>query len=338
MEIERRIDIVKKGFSKVSWGSIIGGVVTVLAVSFLLSLIGTSIGLFMYDPMDDKPFGGVGTSVGIWTVLSLLISLAAGGFVAGKLAGRDGIIHGFLTWASSLIIAVILGAMVASSAVKMTANLLGSVSSVTGSILSGVGSAVADNSSDIASFFENIDIDGDGKGIKQDVRQDLRKTGVKEFQPGYIQNQISGVKADFNRSLKQLALNPKNADNVIDGFSNRLQNRLDNYGSNIDREKAVTAIMNSEKVSREQAESTVDQYMSLIDEGRSSLEDLQQKINDAKQQWEEAKQEALVKSEEVANSAAWAAIWSFLALLVGAALAGFAGHYGADKIKEGYEI
>ncbi len=55
---------------RVSWGSIIGGVVTVLAVSFLLSLIGTSIGLFMLDPTDSEPFSGVGTSVGIWTVVS----------------------------------------------------------------------------------------------------------------------------------------------------------------------------------------------------------------------------------------------------------------------------
>lgn len=323
---------------RVSWGSIIGGVMTVLAVSFLLSLIGTSIGLFMLDPTDSEPFSGVGTSVGIWTVLSLLISLAAGGFVAGKLAARDGMIHGFLTWASSLIITVILGIMMVSSAVKMTGNLLGSVSSVTGDILSGVGSAVSDGSSEVASLFDGMDIDVNSGEVPQDIRRTLRETAVREFQPGYINNQLSAVRSDLQRSVKRLVANPQQAESIIDGFTNRLQNRIDRYTSNIDREEVVTAITNSTDLSRAQAESTVDQYMQLLQDGRNSLDNLQQEINEAKAEWEQVKQEALVKSEEAANSAAWAAIWSFLALLVGAALAGFAGRYGATKTWQGYEV
>lgn len=323
---------------RVSWGSIIGGVMTVLAVSFLLSLIGTSIGLFMLDPTDSEPFSGVGTSVGIWTVLSLLISLAAGGFVAGKLAARDGMIHGFLTWASSLIIAVILGVMMVSSAVKMTGNLLGSVSSVTGDILSGVGSAVSDGTSDVASLFDGMDIDVNSGEVPQDIRRTLKETGVKEFQPGYIDNQLSAVRSDLQRSVKRLVANPQQAESIIDGFTNRLQNRIDRYTSKIDREKVVTAITNSTDLSRAQAESMVDQYMQLLQKGRNSLDNLQQEINEAKAEWERMKQEALVKTEEATNAAAWAAIWSFLALLVGAALAGFAGRYGAKKTWQGYEV
>lgn len=332
------INVVKKRCFKVSWGSIIGGLVTVLAISFLLSLIGTSIGLFMYDPLDSHPFGGIGTSIGIWTVISLLISLAAGGFVAGKLAARDGIIHGFLTWACSLIVAVILGAMLASSVTKLAGNLLGSISSVTGNILSGVGSAVADGTSDVASLFENIDMEGDRHEIRQDVRQTLRQTGVKEFQPEYIDKQLNAVRADLKKSIKNLAANPQQAERIIDGFTDRLQKRIDNYTSGIDREKVVTAITNSTKLSRAEAESTVDQYMELLQQGSDKLDDLQQSIQEAKQEWEQMKYEALKKSEEVANSAAWASIWSFFALLIGAAVAGFAGRYGARVTKEGYEV
>ncbi|MCD7976833.1 MAG: hypothetical protein LUG51_06635 [Tannerellaceae bacterium] len=332
------VNVINEISRRVSWGGIIGGVVTVLAVSFLLSLIGTSIGLFMLDPTDSEPFAGVGTSVGIWTVLSLLISLAAGGFVAGKLAARDGIIHGFLTWATSLIITVILGAMMISSAVKMTGHLLGSVSSVTGNILSGVGSVVSDGTSEVASLFDHMDINVNGNEVRQDIRETLRSTGIKELQPGYIDNQLSAVKSDLQRSVKRLATNPKQAESIIDGFTNRLQQRIDNYTSSIDREKLVTAVMNSAHLSRAQAESTVDQYMQLLQDGRNSLDNLQQEIQEAKAEWEQMKQEALVKSEKAANSAAWTAIWSFLALLVGAVLAGFAGRYGATKTWQGYEV
>ncbi len=337
----REVNEVNRVYEKcrrISWGSIIGGVVTVLSISFLLSLIGTSMGLFMYDPLDNQPFSGIGTSIGIWTVISLLISLAAGGFVAGKLANRDGIIHGFLTWAVSLIVAVILGSMVISSAAKMTSNLLGSITSVTGDILSGIGSAVSDVSSEVGSLFENIDIDADGDDIRQDMRHTLQQTGVKEFQPDYIRNQVAAVRSDLQRSLKRLATNPKQADTIIDGFTGRLQQRVDQYASNIDREKVVTAVMNSGNLTRAQAESTVDQYMTLLDDGRNALNNLQQEIQEAKAEWEQMKHDALVKSEEVANSAAWTSIWSFIALLAGAALSCFMGRFGIRKSREGYDL
>ena len=39
---------------RVSWGSVFGGVMTVLAVSVLLSILNSSIGLFMFDPLADR--------------------------------------------------------------------------------------------------------------------------------------------------------------------------------------------------------------------------------------------------------------------------------------------
>lgn len=127
---------------RVSWGSVFGGVMTVLAISVLLSILSSSIGLFMFDPLSDHPVSGIGTVVGIGSAVILVAGMVAGGFVAGKLAGADGIIHGFLVWATTLIVAVVLGGLLAAGAAKMTANALGAVSSVTGSVLSGAGNAV----------------------------------------------------------------------------------------------------------------------------------------------------------------------------------------------------
>ena len=81
---------------RVSWGSVFGGVMTVLAISVLLSILNSSIGLFMFDPLSDHPVAGIGTAVGIGSAIILVAGMAAGGFVAGKLAGMDGMIHGFL--------------------------------------------------------------------------------------------------------------------------------------------------------------------------------------------------------------------------------------------------
>lgn len=111
--------------SRVSWGSVFGGVMTVLAISVLLSILNSSIGLFMFDPLSDYPVSGIGTVVGIGSAVILVAGMVAGGFVAGKLAGADGIIHVFLVWATTLIVAVVLRGLLAAGAAKMTANALG---------------------------------------------------------------------------------------------------------------------------------------------------------------------------------------------------------------------
>ncbi|USS96548.1 hypothetical protein M5J15_06780 [Serratia symbiotica] len=77
---------------------------TVLAVLLLLSTLGTSLGFSIVDPTSDDPVNGAGTTVVVWSAVSIIISLAAGVFIAGRLAANDGLIHGFLVWASSLII------------------------------------------------------------------------------------------------------------------------------------------------------------------------------------------------------------------------------------------
>lgn len=101
--------------SNVSWGSIVAGVMTFLAVTVLLSLVSAGIGL-----------GGSGLGAGIWSVAALALALAAAGFVAGALAVRSGLLHGFLTWATSLVVALAL-------TVWLSTSLLGAIGGVVSS-------------------------------------------------------------------------------------------------------------------------------------------------------------------------------------------------------------
>lgn len=334
---------------RVSWGSIIAGVVTVLAISVLISILTTSIGLFMFDPTSDNPTSGIGTTVGIWTAISLIISLIAGGFVAGKLAGTDGAIHGFLVWATTFIISIILIAFLAMGAVKLTSNILGSITSVAGNVLSGVGSIAKSGASGLSdqveSLFDNITVNTDMNGyennLPQNIKVALRRSGVKELQPYYLQNQLKQVKADLTKTIKRLATHPKDADNIINGFLDRLQKRANQFSQNIDREDIAKAIANNTNLSQAEAENTVNQYIDIINntiqQGKEEIENLQQSVENAKQEWEEAKQEALQKTEEASNAAARSGLISFFAMLVGAFLCSYAGFFGTRKTREGYE-
>ena len=100
-----------------SWGAILAGVVTFLAVVVLLSMVPAVIGLD----------GASGTATGIWSAVSMALALAAAGYVAGALAVRSGLLHGFLTWATSVVAAVVLVAWLGASLLGALGGVLGQV-------------------------------------------------------------------------------------------------------------------------------------------------------------------------------------------------------------------
>lgn len=333
---------------RVSWGSVFGGVVTVLAISILLALLASSISFFMLDPTSDSPASGIGTNVGIWTVVSLIISMAAGGFVAGKLAGADGYIHGFLVWATTSIITVILTISLAVSAVRMAGNILGSVSSVAGNVISGIGSAVGNGisgmSDQVEDIFGDVDFTGDFEtgNVRQDIRQALRQSGVQEFQPEYLQRQMRAVRSDLDRSIRKLVLNPNDADVVINNFLERTKNRTEAAFADVDRNDISKAIANTTSLSRAEADRAIDEYTELINNARvrarEQIENLQESLAQARQNWDEIKMNAREEANSITNGAGRSMLWSFIGLLIAAVIAAFAGHYGTRKTHEGYEV
>lgn len=333
---------------RVSWGSVFGGVMTVLAISILLSILSSSIGLYMFDPLSEHPTSGIGTSIGIWTAIALIISMIMGGFIAGKLAGVDGMIHGFLVWATSLIAAVILGIIVTIGAAKLTMNVLGSVTSLVGNVVSGVGSAAGSGISALSDkaedLFGDIDFQTDSteNQVPQNIRKILTQSGVKELQPAYLQKQMQAVKTDLGKSVKKIVANPEDADNIINNFLNRLQKRADNITDNVDRNDLARAIANNTNMTKAEANETIDQYMDIINnatnQAKEQIENLKQDLQDAAQEWKEMKHQALVAADEATDAAARSALISFFAILIAAILASVAGAFGSRKTQERVEI
>lgn len=333
---------------RVSWGSIFAGMVTVLAVSVLISMLVTSIGLFEFDPLSDDPTAGIGATVGIGTAISMIISFLIGGFVAGKLAGADGVLHGLVVWAITSVFTVIMVVMLTIGAVKVTSNVLGSVASVAGSVLSDVGSVAGKGVSELSKqakdLFGDIDINSKFRGdsIRKDVRRALRKSGVKELNPDYLQNQLKAVKGDLKKTVKKIAANPEQADDMINGFTDRLKARANKITRNIDRNDVSKAIANNTNLSKAEADKAVDQYMDMINNAKDwaneQINNLEETLQKAKQEWQEIKHEALVKAEEASNAAARSALISFFGMLIAAGLCCWAGYFGARKTRQGYEV
>jgi hypothetical protein len=127
---------------RISWGAVLAGAVIVIAVHLSLSLLGLGIGLSTVDPAagDTPGAASFGLGAGIWWVVSNLIALVIGGYVAARLSGMplrgDGIIHGVLTWAVTLLITIYL-------LTTGVGNLVGGAFNVVGNAVSTLGQGVA---------------------------------------------------------------------------------------------------------------------------------------------------------------------------------------------------
>ena len=86
-----------------SWRYVFAGVVAALAVSIIMAVLGVALGFTVIEPMSNDPFDGLGMAFGFWSILSVILSLAAGGFVAGRFAGERGCEHGLMVRGLGLI-------------------------------------------------------------------------------------------------------------------------------------------------------------------------------------------------------------------------------------------
>lgn len=96
-----RYPVYDRPYARISWGSVVAGAIIALATQIVLTLIGLAIGLATLDPATgDNPTGtALGAGAGIWLLISSLLSLFVGGYIAARLAGRlNGWLHGLTTW------------------------------------------------------------------------------------------------------------------------------------------------------------------------------------------------------------------------------------------------
>jgi hypothetical protein len=91
---------------RVRWGPIIAGIVVAIASQLLLSALGAAIGLSAGAGGADPQ--SVGWGVGIWSTISLLISLFLGSWVmastCGPMNNKTAMLNGAILWATTLAV------------------------------------------------------------------------------------------------------------------------------------------------------------------------------------------------------------------------------------------
>lgn len=273
---------------RISWSAIFAGVVLAMVVSIILNLLGTAIGTASIDPLQESnPLDGLGKGTAIWVIASGVISLFVGGWIAGRLAQREGTLHGVLVWATTSLITLYLLSSAVTGIVSSGLNIAGSGLSAVGSGLSQIaprlGSTVQDQ-------LRKQGIDFNLDDLQNELETAMRQTGKPELNPENVKQQASATGQDAKNTAQRSAQFPNSADQQLSGLLDRIKAKGDQAWDAADRQAFVNLIKARTGKSDAEANQTVDQA--------------QQAYRQAYAKYQELKAEAEQKAREAADVAA----------------------------------
>ena len=294
--------------SAVSWGAIFAGAAAAAALSLILLILGTGLGLSSVSPWSQNGIGvtAFGVSTILWVTLTQVVAAGMGGYLAGRLrtkwqsAAIDEVYfrdtaHGFLAWA------------IASLA---TATLL---ASVIGSIVSGGVQAGASVAGGLASTATTA------------VAKGATASGADNGPMAYLVDSLFRRDRGMSTAMPTTPVNPGGAGQgmIATADSAALASEVAAIFATAIRAGALP-VEDLRYVAQLVAERT----------GLSQLE-AEKRVGASFIRGQAALRDAEVAAKEVADKArkasAYAALWLFISLLIGAFVASFAATYGGRQ-------
>ena len=306
--------------SKISWGAVLAGVIVSLVTMLVLNLLGIGIGLASINPATEaSPFSGVGTGAVIWYIISNLIAIFAGGYTAARLSGIPipviSTFHGILSWCLYTLISFWLLTTAVGSIVSGVGSAISQTLSSAGSVITG-GQSSSGNSQQ-----QSGQSSGSSLGLDQitnEVKQILRQTDDPALQPDALANRAGNVAQDARQSLQS---GNAMSDQEISGMLQQLLYKGGNLVDKVDQKDVASVIASRTGMSQEEANNAAETVVRNFNEAK---QEAQQLADQAQQQ----ATEAAAKAADVASSAA---IWSFVALVLGAIVAAVGGRAGRPE-------
>ncbi|WP_312180007.1 hypothetical protein [Pantoea sp. CTOTU46764] len=299
---------------RISWSAVFAGVIAALIIHLLLGILGTAIGATSIDPQQEQnPLQHLGTGALIWTGVSMLIAMAVGSYVAGRLAQREGAMHGLLMFGVSTILTLWLAITLATGVIGGAFNILGAGVNAVGNGISAAAPSLTNMAKEKLQE-SNINLDD----LKNELQTTLRQTGKSELQPENLQKDVNNEANNAQNQAEQTAQNPQNADNDLANWLKGVMNRHSDTLQAADRD----ALKNIIKARTGKSDQEVEQIVTQTEESYKK----------AVQQYQQLKQQAEQKAREVAEQAAAAtakASWfTFFMLVIEAVLAALMGRVG----------
>lgn len=323
-EIRTINEPVASGFRRISWGAIFAGVVVAIMVSIVLNLLGLGIGLTTIEPMNEQdPLAGLGTGAAIWWIVSSLIALFCGGWVAGRLSGvpkkSEAAIHGVLTWGVTTLLTMYL---VTTAVGRIIGGAAGFLSGIASTTANAVAAAIPNDSS---SGGRQRDQDQSGGSMLSQVisesKQLLRDTGKEQLQPEQIKQEARQVVQSATNAANQAAQDPAQSDEALDKALDRLLQSGREVANAADKEAVANIIAARTGKTRQEAMQMVNNWVEAYHSATDQMQQVRQEVT----------QEVKETGQQVASALSKVSLWAFAAILLSGVVSAAGGWVGRPK-------
>jgi hypothetical protein len=286
---------------RVSWGAVFAGFLIAVVLQLAFNLLGLAIGFAAVDPQAANPFEGLGIGSLIYMVLTVLISLFTGGYFAGRLSTVknpfENVVHGVLAFCLFTMFNFFMMTTAIGGAISGVGNIMGQA-------LVAAGSAAGGLNGDQLQNMNLEDIQDQFASVEDETKQVLEERGQQEYHPDRLDETVADADDNGNDEVFNNAFN-----DLMDGDEITPE----------DRQNAIEEITENTQLTTAEATNIVDNWI-------ASYEQARQRVGDP--QYEEQARQA---GEEVANTIATASIFGFIAMVLGAGVAGWGGSLGVAK-------
>jgi hypothetical protein len=294
--------VVERRMKRISWAGVWAGLFVALAIQISLTLLAFGIGLAFVEPWNTEATT-VGVSSGIFLLISCILSLFAGGWVAARIAGvprqtektiHGGMIHGLVTWSFATVVFTFL-----------LMNWLGAMFLITTQVAADVATAAPSASSTAL------------MDMSAQVGASAAITNIKEE----AQDLMEGREPNQSASNVPMETSEMDAERI-----NQLVDRLVHQG---DRETMVNTLIAYTEMSRTEAIQTVQRWLTGYRQaGAPATAPV-----DADRATEQRMNAVAIR---LADWISAASLWGFFAVLLSAVAAALGGVYGGWDMRIDY--
>lgn len=318
------IDVPLGGF--LSWRRILAGAFAAVAIYFLLTMLGLGLGFAAADPSGDQDtLQTIGIGAGITWVVSTLVSLFVGGWIAGAsplyASPRAGMVQGLMVWSLVMIFSLVTFSTVAGRLAGGTANVAGATLQAVGRPIAAAASniggaatqAIAQNSDQIASYVKEA-MASSRSSQSYATGEDV---GVQPAGTGGAQGQPQPA-VDRRPSSEETREQLRATREVTTAMTRYFTRGADDTQA---RQKLVQALEEHTDMSQQEAEEAVREWTESYEAAKQEVAQAADKAQDV----------AVEGAEKATTAAAHAGIWSFVGWALAAVAAILGGRFGASR-------
>ena len=267
--VESDAAVVAERTSRLSWGAVLAGLVFVIAMSWLLFLFGSAVGLGIADATDMEAIGdGLGMGAVIWMLISSIVTFFLGSVLAARLSGRSnettGMMHGVTLWSVGTALMIVLGYFGMSGLLQTGQAMVKGMVSTTAAIgtatvtgASAVGAAAEDLANSPLATSIQVQLKRQASELLSQseatsgapVSQQEAQQALEQIDAQTLQNVATALAQGNTEEAKRVLANgtglaPPQIDSLMEGISNDVQQFLPPQGE-IATDEALNSIQES---------------------------------------------------------------------------------------------